>query len=108
VGLEALRQVRTLPAKRKRARPQGSGTGAGIDTDDEQLRKLDRLIRWDALMYCSTFREDEIIRQCYGFDISPDSQAYTYARTKLYDNIKGYKSRTISRMEVCRSETLIM
>lgn len=100
-GLEVLRQVRTMPAKRKRTRPQGSGTAAGAETDDEQLRKLDQLIRWDSLMYCSTFREDELIRQCYGIDISPDAQEYMYARTKIYDNVKGYKSRTLLGMEVC-------
>lgn len=40
------------------------------------------------------------LHQVYGDDIDADSYEYITGRTKIFDNIKAYKNRVLSRMEV--------
>ena len=65
------------------------------------LAALDRKIRWMALLYCTNTQHAAIIREAYGKDASTDSYEWIVARTKVFENIKSYKNKTIGRMLVC-------
>ena len=61
---------------------------------------VDKLIRWQAFLFFSNFRWLELLHEVYGADLSADSFRYTIGRTRIFDNIKAYKNKVLSCMEV--------
>ena len=96
-----LAEVRNAPRTRgKRKRGNATNAETVADNDDQDLCLLDRLIRWQAFLFFSNFRWLELLHEVYGADLSADSFRYTIGRTRTFNNIKAYKNKVLSRMEL--------
>lgn len=72
-----------------------------LEDKNTKWRKLDREIRWHALLYSFNIFAHDLILEIYG-DISSDSTEYQDART-IHENIKAYKGQVLRYMEVDNS-----
>lgn len=90
---------RTHPAKRQRTKKSAAHAKVGYD-DDRKLQLLDRLTRWMVFLYCSNFEWLAVLHKVYSSNLSADSYDYVTGRTKIFDNSKIFKHRTIENMEV--------
>lgn len=96
---QQLLQFRQNPLKRQRTKKSATHDDV-VNDDDRKLRLLDRLTRWMVLLYCSNFQWLDILHEVYTVALSADSFEYVTGRTKIFDNSKTYKHRTIENMEV--------
>lgn len=97
---QQLADKRTQPAKRQRLKQAATTHDAATHEDDRKLRLLDRLTRWMVFLYCSNFKWLDILHEVYSVALSADSFDYTTGRSKIFDNAKAFKHRTIDNMEV--------
>jgi hypothetical protein len=80
--------------------PDDAEAAAATANEQTKVRQLDRAIRWMVLCYHSNKFAKSIIKKVYGNDIDPDSVEYISARTKVYDNVRAYKSKMLNNMVV--------
>ncbi len=64
------------------------------------LAKLDRLGRWMTFLTASHALYSEAIEEVYGKDVDRDGYEWHEGRKKLYNDVKGYKHRVITRVIV--------
>jgi hypothetical protein len=76
-----------LPAPRKRR----AACLDRDDTSDEQVRALDRAIRWNTFLFAVNLLWADIVKLIYGDDIDMDSNIAIDARNKIFDNTKTHK-----------------
>jgi hypothetical protein len=67
---------------------------------DEYLRRLDRAIRWHAMLYHTNVGINDVLRDVTNNSVSEESPTWTMLRTKALDNIKSFKNKTIDNMLV--------
>ena len=70
-----------------------------------KIQKLNRLIRWSYFMEFSTQGMHEVILAAF-HEVSVDSYEYSYARQKILNWTKAWKSKTLQNMLVCYSGTI--
>jgi hypothetical protein len=102
------------PPRLKKAKavidPDDAEAAAAAANEQTKVRQLDHAIRWMVLCYHSNKFAKSIVKKVYGNDIDPDSVEYTSARTKVYDNVRAYKSKMLNNMVVssCLSEDILL
>jgi hypothetical protein len=70
-----------------------------------KLQRLNRLARWNYFIEFSTEDMHDIIIAAFG-EISVDSYEYSYARQKIQNWTKAWKSKSLQNMLVCYSATI--
>ncbi|KAN0075619.1 hypothetical protein V8E54_006889 [Elaphomyces granulatus] len=72
----------------------------GEDDPNEQVRALDRAIRWNTFLFGVNLLWEEILRSVYGDDLDMDSNTAITARNKVFDNTKAHKWNVLHYMEL--------
>ena len=73
------------------------------------LNKLDRVIRWNHMLTHCTINAHELIDYVTRGAVEHDTNDFMTLRTKVMDNSRTYKFRSIRNIEVCTSDlTLII
>ena len=57
--------------------------------------RLDRIIRWNTMLLHTNLNATDLIRHVFGERIDVDSQDWDWARNKILENHRSYKSKTM-------------
>ena len=75
-----------------------------IDVDDiensKKIRALNRIIKWNIFLYFINDLWIEILQKIYDKKINIDSYETIQTKTKIFDNVKIYKSKMLKRMKI--------
>ena len=63
-------------------------------------RKLDRVVRWNTLLVHVNINTPDMIKYVFGDRIDVDSLEYDWARNKIMENHRTYKSKTCSQFKL--------